>query len=388
MDIVEIRQKEDWKLFHQVPHRVYKRDANWITPLESDIEQTFDPEYNKTFQNGQARCFVLLDDRNEPAGRLAAFIDHKRNGQYEHPVGGIGFFECLNQTHFAHALFDKARDYFLEKNMEIMEGPINFGERDRFWGLLVHGFHPPLFQENYNPPYYAELFQSWEFEPFEQILTFKGASREIPFQRLGAIAQRLKERYPVSIRTIDYDRPESFARDFCEVYNASFSRFDHFSPLQVPQVVKIMEEVRPIADPGLICIAYYDEHPAGFIVLYPDVNQFLTHAKGKLNWWTLPLFLLKSRLSRRKIAKGMGFGIHPEFQSKGIFALLVDYLGSKRNLKTYPYMYLAGIRAHNKEIISIYDKLGVSVDRVHITYRKALLPDLEIKPFPFLVNWQ
>ncbi len=80
----------------------------------------------------------------------------------------------------------------------------------------------------------------------------------------------------------------------------------------------------------------------------------------------------------------MGFGIHPEFQSKGIFALLMEYLASARNKVRYPYMYLAGIRAHNYEIRSVYSKLNVEVNRVHVMFRKPLEEGLQIKPFPFM----
>jgi hypothetical protein len=45
--------------------------------------------------------------------------------------------------------------------VEGMNGPINFGEKDKFWGLLVEGFKNPSYQENYNPSYYQQLFESY-----------------------------------------------------------------------------------------------------------------------------------------------------------------------------------------------------------------------------------
>ena len=47
--------------------------------------------------------------------------------------------------------------------MEAMDGPINFGERDKFWGLLIEGFSEPLYAMNYNAPYYKELFEKTSF---------------------------------------------------------------------------------------------------------------------------------------------------------------------------------------------------------------------------------
>jgi hypothetical protein len=45
-----------------------------------------------------------------------------------------------------------------------MDGPINFGERDKFWGLLTEGFIEPLFGMNYNFPYYKDLFENYGFK--------------------------------------------------------------------------------------------------------------------------------------------------------------------------------------------------------------------------------
>jgi hypothetical protein len=51
-----------------------------------------------------------------------------------------------------------------------MDGPINFGENDNFWGLLVEGFTPPSYGMNYNPPYYKAFFEDYGFETeYEQI---------------------------------------------------------------------------------------------------------------------------------------------------------------------------------------------------------------------------
>ena len=152
--IIEVKDKEGWKLFHKAPHIVYQNDPKWICPLESDVEGIFDPKKNKALQNGEAACFVLLDENGKPAGRITAFIDHKRNQALPFPVGGIGFFDCIHHKSYAFALFEKAETWLREKGAKAVDGPINFGERDKFWGLLVKGLYPPLYQESYNPPYY------------------------------------------------------------------------------------------------------------------------------------------------------------------------------------------------------------------------------------------
>lgn len=384
MQVVEIKQKTGWALFHKVPAIVYKNDPNWIAPLQMEINAVFDPKENKAYEDGHAQAFVLLNESSKPIGRVAAFVDRHKQIAGKPLEGGIGFFECIEDSAAATALFAAAENYLKKYDVQVIDGPVNFGQRDKFWGLLVRGFEPALYQENYNPPYYEQFFLDAGYIPFEQILTYKGDTAVIPFKRLGAIAERLQKRQPMYVRAFSYNEADRFAKDFTEVYNASFGHFEHFNPIDEGMVKKMMEQAKPILDPDLACIAYYDDKPAGFVVLYPDINPLVKHAKGKLNWRTIPAFLWKKNRTKTFNAKGMGFGIHPEYQSKGIFALLINYLGSDKILARYPKMYLATIRTHNHEIRSIYAKLKVDIDRVHVTFRKALDPAVAVEPFEFI----
>ncbi|MCK7541597.1 MAG: hypothetical protein MZV63_67300 [Marinilabiliales bacterium] len=56
--------------------------------------------------------------------------------------------------------------------MEAMDGPINFGETDKYWGLLVDGFTHPSFDVPYNHPYYQQLFESYGFQAYYKMEGF------------------------------------------------------------------------------------------------------------------------------------------------------------------------------------------------------------------------
>ncbi|MCB0572400.1 MAG: GNAT family N-acetyltransferase [Phaeodactylibacter sp.] len=386
MQIIEVKDRKSWKLFHQVPHQIYKDDPNWICPLEKDVESTFNPKLNKAFADGEAVCYVLREEDGRLLGRIAAFLDYERNKTQPHPLGGIGFFECVPDQACAFVMFEKAEAWLREKGARVIEGPVNFGERDKYWGLLVKGFYPPLFQENYNPPYYRAFFEDWGFIPFEQIITFKGDTSNIPVERLGRVAQRLRERYDLKTEALDYANLDKYTRDFCEAYNASFNQFGHFKPMEPEQVASILMEARSVADPNIMAMAYYEGKPAGFCAFFPDINPLLKQAKGKLNWRTIPFFLLRRALKKTYSARGMGFGVHPDYRSKGIFAVLVEFMARPRNRKRYPLMYLTTIRAHNKDAISAYENLIIEIDRVHLAYRKPLEKGIVIEPFEFMVD--
>src|SRR5690625_7618276 len=53
-----------------------------------------------------------------------------------------------------------------------MDGPINFGERDRWWGMLTRGADDPLYCMHYNPPYYVDFFEAYGFDVYFTQLCF------------------------------------------------------------------------------------------------------------------------------------------------------------------------------------------------------------------------
>ena len=375
MEIIEVKTKQDW----QLPHNVYQKYPHWIAPLEQDIEGTFDINKNIALQHGAAKCFVLLENK-QPCGRIAAFVDYNHHQNQTDKQGGIGFFECLENDSYASKLFQTAEAYLRSQDIELINACVNFGSRDKFWGLLVKGFDPPLFQENYHPHYYQKFLLDNGYQPYEQILTYGGEVKNMPFERLRVVSQRLQQRQPMYVKGFSFAEQERFVRDFSEICNAAFTN-NFISPAQVNRMI---EQGKQIIDPNLICIGYYEDKPIGYIILYPDINPLLKNVRGKLNFWNIPIFLLRKRLTTTYSAKGISIGIHPDYQSKGIVALLIDFLCSERNVKRYSHIYLAGIATQNHQIRSIYEKLNLKIARVHCTYRKALKEDIAIKPLEFI----
>ena len=172
MKIIEVLNKNEIKKFHKIPYIIYKNDKNWIPHIKQEIESVFDPQKNKFFDHGIIARFILLNS-NKLIGRIAVFIDKKRSNTFEIPTGGIGFFECIDDDSAAFKLFDTAKKWLEEREMKAMDGPINFGEKDRYWGLLINGFdHPPLYGHNYNPDYYKSFFIKYGFKTYFKQYTF------------------------------------------------------------------------------------------------------------------------------------------------------------------------------------------------------------------------
>jgi hypothetical protein len=147
----EVKTKKQAREWIDLPKRLYRNEKNWICPLDDDVEKRFDPKRNELFARGDAVRWLLRNDRGEVVGRIAAFYNNgDAFGTDEVRAAGCGFFECIDDRQASTLLFDAAREWLTERGWEAMDGPINFGDRSDFWGVLVDGFSEPLYCNPYN----------------------------------------------------------------------------------------------------------------------------------------------------------------------------------------------------------------------------------------------
>ena len=152
MVIFEVSDRKLHRDFLMVPKVLYKSDPYWVCPLDKDTETAFNPEQNHLFREGNACRWVLKDKKNNLIGRIAAFHYRGYSKSCDQPTGGIGWYECINNQDAANLLFDTAKKWLIHEKMQAMDGPINFGETDTNWGLLIDGF-----AERRAEPYTAAL---------------------------------------------------------------------------------------------------------------------------------------------------------------------------------------------------------------------------------------
>jgi hypothetical protein len=171
MKIIEVTTPAHQLEFIEMAVRLYRNEKNWIRPIDQDIEGLFHAETNKLFRNGaKAKRWLLQDDSGKTIGRIAAFVNPKM--KEKQPTGGLGFFECIQNQDAAFLLFDQAKDWLQSEGMEAMDGPINFGERDKWWGLLVDGFSEPNYNMPWNFAYYQEFFENYGFKLYFKQYTY------------------------------------------------------------------------------------------------------------------------------------------------------------------------------------------------------------------------
>lgn len=389
MLISQVNSKVDEKDFLRVHIICNQSNPSWIQPLDKDILQVFDPKKNKAFRFGEASRWNLKDDRGQLLGRIAAFVNKKyKNKGDEFPVGCIGFFECVDDQHAADKLFNTAKEWLVQRGMKAMDGPINFGERDKWWGLLVEGFDPPLYGMSYNPPYYKRLFENYGFQPFyHQICwTLPVASSETQLQHKFYDAHaRFKMDANYKALPLPKKGMEKCISDFCTVYNKAWAKHEGNKEINLDQARLIFKSLKPVLDPSLVWFAYYKDEPVAMWISIPDINQIFKYLHGKFNTWSKLKFLYYKWSGVCDRFVGIIFGIVPEYQGTGIdYFMIVE---AEKHIKAhtrYKQTELLWQGDFNPKILNISKALGGVHSRTLITYRCLFDSNIEFKRHPIL----
>lgn len=372
MNLVEVNSPQLVAKFHTVPKGIYRNDPHWIPYLKQDIEKLFQKDKNKLFKEGaEAIRWILEDDQGQLLGRIAAFINPKTLDISNFRAGGIGFFECINDQEAANMLFDASKNWLLERKLEAMDGPINFGDRSQFWGCQVTNWEEPaIYPMNYNPPYYASLFENYGFGLFFKQFMYWRSLEEPVSQLFHRKYNQLKSDNDFSVRTIRGLKINTVSEYFKEVYNAAWGGHSHFKEMSSEAALKIFKAMWPVINPDLIIFAFYKNKPIGFFVNLPELNEIFKHVKGDLNLIGKLKFLFYKQFSKPKRMVGVIFGVSREWHSKGVEAAMVVY-GEKSFVKKglFRDTVITWVGDFNPKMLKVIENLDTTLWRSLHTYR-------------------
>jgi hypothetical protein len=368
MQIIPVSSDSTAREFIHFPHVFYQSDPHWISPLDNDIKAVFDPKRNTFFSHGVCQRWLLVDDQGKTIGRIAAFVNYEKTKDL--PIGGVGFFECIDDQNAANLLFNTAQSWLKAQGMKAMDGPINFGENEKYWGLLVEGFKPPSLGMNYNPAYYERLFDNYGFvKQYDQLTNFMDASVPLS-ERFTKISGWVMAKPGYTFKHFSLKNQEQFFRDFKEIYDDAWQHFDNFTPIDLPTIKESFRQMKPIMDEKIIWFAYYQEEPIAFVLCLPDANQILRHLNGKMNLWGKIKFLYYRKTVVIDRLRIIVMGCKTKFQNHGIESALIRCLQEEvLPRQTIKGVELAWVGDFNKKMLAIHEAAGAKKDKVHRTYR-------------------
>ncbi len=383
MHIISVENRKSESKFLDFPRKLYSNDPNYVVPFDGEIRKAFNRKVNPYFDHGDAVRWIVVNEKNQTIGRIAAFYDRDKDEAETVKSGGCGFFESIDDRQSAFLLFDTAKEWLRENGYDAMTGPINFGESDTNWGCLIHGFVPQGIGMTYNLAYYRELFESYGFKLYYRQFSFH-LDLDKPFpERFWKIAEWINNRDGYSYRHFDYKLTSKFVDDTVAIYNLAWESLkEDYTPMDPASLYDELRKVKAIMDPELIWYAYKNNKPIAFFMLLPDANQIFQHLNGKLHLINKLRFLNYKRKHTITRARGAAAGVIPKFQNSGVESGIFYQLKQVMDRKPhYKQIELSWVGDFNPKMIALYKATGATHTKTHHTYRYLFDPNQTFQRF-------
>jgi GNAT superfamily N-acetyltransferase len=329
---VEIREipltKSALRKFVQFAIDLYDGNDCYVPPLRSDDVNTLLPSFNPAFDFCEAVAYMAFRD-GKPVGRIAGIVNTAVNERTGSRDCRFGFVDFIDDNEVVDALFDAVKAWGRSKGLTSLVGPLGFTDMDHE-GALIEGYDQEgTMSTIYNYPYYIKHYERLGFQKDADWVEFRiTIPQEIP-EKMQRIADIVRRKY--GLQTIKCTSrkalKEEFGRPLFDCINRAYDKLYGYSPLTPRQIEHYIGMYLGLIRLDNICvIADANRKLVGIGIALPSLSSALRKSKGRLfptGWWPL----LKSlKFKGTKVVDLLLVAIDPEYQGKGVNALLFTEL--------------------------------------------------------------
>jgi GNAT superfamily N-acetyltransferase len=325
--IKEVTNKKELRKFVKFNIELYKGSPYHVPGLIDEEMMTLDKDKNPAFEVGEGICFLAYRD-DRIVGRIAGLINYRSNEVWKQRRARFGFVDFIDDAEVVDALFGAVENWAKERGMDELHGPLGFTDLDHE-GMLIDGFDQMgTMATIYNHPYYPKQIERIGFEKEQDWKEFKiYIPGEMPEKHLR-IGEIVKKKYGLKVMKFK-NRKEiwPYAYKIFHALNAAYSPLYGFAPLTDKQIDYYVKMYIPMIrlDMVTVIIRQEDDEVVGFGITLPNLSRALRKAKGRIfPFGIIPL--LRALKSKPKVVDLYLTGVLPEYQGKGVNALLFNDL--------------------------------------------------------------
>jgi GNAT superfamily N-acetyltransferase len=319
--IKEAISKKELTDFIKFPFSLYKNNKFWVPPIIADELETFDKTKNPAFDNAEA-YFYLAYQNNKIVGRIAAIINWGEVKNQQKSKVRFGWFDVIDDIEVTKSLLEKVYELGRKNDLEHVEGPMGFSNLDKV-GVLTEGFDEiGTMITWYNYPYYSNHFERLGFSVEKEYLESKMAFENIKPEFFEKAQDLVKRRY--NLKPLNFTKTKDvlpYVDKMFDLFNASYANLSSFVAISNREKEYFKKKYISFINPEYIkFVEDKEQNLVAFAIVMPSFSHALQKAKGKL----FP-FGIFHMLNARKNAKDVTFyliGVHPEYQNKGVHAIL------------------------------------------------------------------
>ena len=322
--IKKVSSKKELKTFIRFNYELYKGNPYSVPDLYDDMLNTFNPKKNAAFEFCEADYFLAYKN-DRVVGRVAAIINHRANDTWQKKEVRFGWIDFIDDEEVSEALLDTVAQWGKERGMKSIVGPLGFTDMDAE-GMLIDGFDQlGTMSTIYNYPYYQKHMEKLGFEKDADWVEFKMKVPEAIPEKFVRISEIILQKYKLKIKKLKRKeiKEKNYGQRIFDLINEAYAPLYGYSKMTQGQIDQYIKMYLPLIDLRMVSIIEDEEGNLIAVgISMPSLSEALQKAKGKMlpfGWYHLLKALF---IKKPKILDLLLVGVKPEYQSKGVNALL------------------------------------------------------------------
>lgn len=322
--IKKVTSPKELKSFIRFNYELYKNNPYSVPDLYDDMLNTFSPEKNAAFEFCEADYFLAYKD-NKLVGRVAAIINRRANETWNKKEVRFGWIDFIDDLEVSKALLATVEDWGRQRGMEAIVGPLGFTDMDAE-GMLVEGFDQlGTMATIYNYPYYPEHMEKLGYEKEADWVEFKLTVPDKLPEKFVRISEIILQKYNLKIKKLSRKelKEKNYGQRIFDLINEAYAPLYGYSKMTQRQIDQYIKMYLPLIDLRMVSLVEdAEENLVAVGISMPSLSKALQKAKGKMlpfGWFHLLKALF---IKKPKVLDLLLVGVKPEYQSKGVNALL------------------------------------------------------------------
>lgn len=369
--IVEATDKKLLKEFVRFPFKLYKDNPYWVPPIIADELDSFDKSKNPAFEHAEA-YFYLAYRGSEIVGRVAAIVNWQEVRQQQKSKTRFGWFDVIDDIEVTKALMEKVYQLGRKYDLEHVEGPMGFSNLDKV-GVLTEGFDQQGTMITwYNHPYYMEHFEKLGFVTEKEYIESRFSFANVKPEYFLKAQAMIKKRYglkAIAVNTTAEVMP--YVDSMFDLFNETYAKLQSFVAISDVQKAYFKKKYISLINPEYIkFVMDENDRMVAFAIVMPDFSYALQKAKGKLFPFGF-YHLLKAKKHSKEVVFYL-IGIRPEYQNKGVTAIIFDEYYKTFSKKGITYCIRTPELLENNAIHLLWKNFDPIIHCRRKTFRKDL----------------
>lgn len=315
--------KKNLRKFVQFAIDLYDGNPYYVPPLVSDDVNTLSADGNPAFEFCESALFMAYRD-GRPVGRIAGIINRHANKKFHTRQMRFGFLDFIDDHEVSAALFEAVEKWGKDMGMDHIVGPLGFSDMD-YEGMLIEGFEElSTMATIYNYPYYPEHMERLGFKKDSDWVEYLLDVPDAVPERYLRVAEIVKKKY--NLRVVKYKSRKRVRKEYghalFHLINQAYRNLYQYCELTENQIEHYINIYLGLLDLNLLTLVVdSNDRLIGVGISMPSMSRALQKSRGKFfpfGWY----HLLKGLKGKNDRVDLLLVAIHPDYQNKGVNALL------------------------------------------------------------------